>query len=400
MYLKLNIGGLNRNKQFECLMFLYFVVLFAHQQIPYLKFILWIIVISYLALSLLIGKITIQAKENLKTGLFWIGAFFIWINISYSWITFRDVIEESTTRSAYVRIVPVILGLVLYCNTKEKCISMFKVYTFSVTYTVVVALITSPMHTFGTTDFGGIVSLHRNNIGAIATIAAFSLFYYGVIKKLTKYCVFACIPVLVALSTGSRGALLSLAFMFFVYAMLEKNIKKRTRNLLLIGIMLIVAIYAVVNIPFLNQFYGERLLAIFSDKYYDQSFEDRNYYVVVGLEMISEKPWFGWGPDNFGMFLEKNGEYGRAVYSHNNYIELLANYGIIGFALYYWIYVKILRISFKYRNDPFGKFLFILILRYILCDFSGISYLEYDLLYPLAVVLAGVVILEKQEKKL
>ena len=59
----------------------------------------------------------------------------------------------------------------------------------------------------------------------------------------------------------------------------------------------------------------------------DASFYERYDMIVHGLGMWQESPLWGGGNEAFRI------DYGK--YSHNNYVELLANYGLIGFGFYY-----------------------------------------------------------------
>jgi O-antigen ligase len=67
----------------------------------------------------------------------------------------------------------------------------------------------------------------------------------------------------------------------------------------------------------------------------------RESMILYGWDSFLQRPIFGWGHASF-KFLFGN-FFGRYVYSHNNYIELLTNLGLIGFVYYYGFYIYIIK---------------------------------------------------------
>lgn len=60
-------------------------------------------------------------------------------------------------------------------------------------------------------------------------------------------------------------------------------------------------------------------------------------------------PIWGYGFDSFKYYNRLMT--GHFYYSHNNYIELLYDLGIIGFAIYYWFYWKLFYVAWKGKNS-------------------------------------------------
>ena len=60
---------------------------------------------------------------------------------------------------------------------------------------------------------------------------------------------------------------------------------------------------------------------------------ERMDMIKFGKERINDKPFEGYGLDNYRLLYAKGG--GRDTYSHNNYIELLIGVGILGTTMYY-----------------------------------------------------------------
>jgi putative inorganic carbon (HCO3(-)) transporter len=83
-----------------------------------------------------------------------------------------------------------------------------------------------------------------------------------------------------------------------------------------------------------------------------RDFRPQTWLDTIG--MIKEKPWLGYGPGTYGTMFTGfrqhfKGVRVRAVHPHNEYLEIMADYGLVGFALFAagWIYgsVRLLRFA-------------------------------------------------------
>lgn len=83
----------------------------------------------------------------------------------------------------------------------------------------------------------------------------------------------------------------------------------------------------------------------------DYSAYERQRFVKYGLNMWEQNPILGVGLDNFRAEINKYWTLSRQTYSHNNYIELLATTGILGFIAFYLIYLTIIYRLFKIRGN-------------------------------------------------
>jgi len=105
----------------------------------------------------------------------------------------------------------------------------------------------------------------------------------------------------------------------------------------------------------------------------------RLYLAEIGLELFENHPLVGVGINNFRAYSP------GGLYSHNNYVELLAGVGLIGTMTFYSIYVfifqKILRV---YKTDI--KFIFTFFLIVLLgMDMASVSYYNKLILYTLLI---------------
>ena len=71
--------------------------------------------------------------------------------------------------------------------------------------------------------------------------------------------------------------------------------------------------------------------------------------IEIGFNKWMDSPIWGYGFDSFKYYNRLMT--GHFYYSHNNYIELLYDLGIIGFAIYYWFYWKLFYVAWKGKNS-------------------------------------------------
>lgn len=108
----------------------------------------------------------------------------------------------------------------------------------------------------------------------------------------------------------------------------------------------------------------------------DMSLNERNFYMESAIELFKENPILGYGGNNFMSYM-RNVEYSHVAYSHNNYTELLATLGVVGFTIYYsfWGYI-IVKLYKRYNtiNDNKYLLLFIINMIIVLMDYGNVSY--------------------------
>lgn len=178
-------------------------------------------------------------------------------------------------------------------------------------------------------------------------ICAFSIiiwiYYYSKYKKNKKLSILMILLLsIIVIFTKSRKAFIILIFGPMMYWLLYKP-RKKTILLIIPAIVLVVfgAIWSVFNIPFLYKMVGFRLIGLFSvfdpSIVPDASITTRADMVEIGIELFKQNPIGGVGFGNFSHHYFYNYSGWAETYAHNNYVELLADTGIIGFVLYYTI---------------------------------------------------------------
>ena len=100
----------------------------------------------------------------------------------------------------------------------------------------------------------------------------------------------------------------------------------------------------------------------------------RYKYIKLGIDIFKKNPVFGVGMGNARLFVANN--YGHDSYLHNNYVELLADGGVFGFIIYYYIYYIIIKDLIKYfrYREKYTVVVIVLVLMQLIMDYGSVSY--------------------------
>lgn len=196
------------------------------------------------------------------------------------------------------------------------------------------------------------------------------------------------------LSEGRKYLILPI--LFTVVLSFKASGFKMTRLALIIGII-VIATPIVIGILFSLDVISDNLISRFemtfammegqSGMMGDGDIERQNM-IGSGLRYFSYSPIWGNGQGNFSYLfsLENTGGH-LGHYSHNNYVELLCNLGIIGFVVYYAFYYKILRRTFK-TNTEEANIVFSFFISIMILEFGIVSYFTQYLLQIIVCIMS------------
>jgi len=209
---------------------------------------------------------------------------------------------------------------------------------------------------------------------------------------------FFCIPaLLIVAGSGSRKALVMLALgLFAIFFLQYRTDRRRNSNKLLkiLGsVILFILLFAIVAQT--GMFDGtmqrmEGMIASFTGEgEIDSSSLTRALYRDLGFAQLFNTPLVGIGMGNARILAMYTT--GHDCYLHCNYAELAANGGIIGLALYYWIYVYIIKKEYSVlKKDEFALIIMIMVALQLVMDYGAVSYYEKSTYFFLMVVLLHV----------
>ena len=164
------------------------------------------------------------------------------------------------------------------------------------------------------------------------------LYYLGITVSSSYAILFA--------TGGSRKGFILLILGFGASILFSGKLKFDAIRLISYGIGSTLAVILMLILVSLSPFFGrmQELFYAFSGQYYEEaSFDARILFIEEGLKIWLSSPIIG-------VWCRFFREWG--TYAHSNYIDLLCNYGIIGFLAFYSIYYTVIK---KYIWRPFKQ---------------------------------------------
>ena len=197
--------------------------------------------------------------------------------------------------------------------------------------------------------------------------------------------------------SGSKSGFIIASFSLFCYLIFKFQAANKTVRLLLLTIIIGPVIYFIKNANEFNIIIFQRFERMFNfflgrriGKYdRDHSSEERYELILDGLRLWAERPLFGWGPNEFRYI--NNVAYD--TYSHNNYIEILVNFGLLGFVLFYsihlYIIVRIWKLNLISKSNNL-KWLLVIVISLLFVDMTFVTY--YNKIYFICIGLVLVLV--------
>lgn len=212
-------------------------------------------------------------------------------------------------------------------------------------------------------------TINGNTIGLCAAFGGIVAIYYWIQNKDRGfYTFFLGVNILITILSASRKALFCICIpVGILYVSNRKDaLIKHIGKLIFLAFVGILGYFAIMYIPILYDLIGSRIEGMFKmimgyKSIADASSASRFKLISWGIEWFKQRPWLGYGIDNYRIVLVKHHpDWPIEYYAHNNYVELLVDVGIIGLVLYYWNYIAILIQSIKYRKYINNKNLLII----------------------------------------
>lgn len=291
-----------------------------------------------------------------------------------------DAVEKSIT----ILQILVVFGMVYfyYHNTSDiKALlsavkwSGYLVSLYTIYYFGTAILFSSILAERLTNDFANV-----NTIGLVCALACVIQIFECLEKGFCLQTSLMIPCALVISATQSRKALLFMVVGIISLIWFKSREARSYKGLIyiIIGIVVIIGIYcAVSTLPFFSglNYRIQMLLNSFTENSVpDHSTQVRNHMIEIGLGCWKENPIGGIGIGCPHIISNSMGTGDN--YLHNNYVELLAGGGIIGFAIYYFGYIYLFCNLIKYRKRDYmtASFFFTWLLLMLFTDWGMVSY--------------------------
>lgn len=205
--------------------------------------------------------------------------------------------------------------------------------------------------------------------------------------------------------SGSRKAVLIVVVVLLVLTLIAllKGLVKGSQRNLLVGVACVI-IFTGVLVPLaqtdvMSKRIGNLFQAVLHQNVYvtgEGSLIERWNFVVAGYQIFSNSPLLGVGSNQYRFAVLNYNPSLRETYSHSNYIEVLANHGLVGFVVFYSIYVvmlyKVLK-TYGYRlRWPYTflrDLLLSLMLAIMVLEVGWVSYVSKLYWLLLAIIITG-----------
>lgn len=386
----------------NCAFTIYFTLMCCLYTNTYIQLMAQIGMILYIVIPVIRTKYIVISKFErslLKFYLSWFGLFTLIVFLSQFWA--YDVNPSSKTLISIFRTFVICFIIVWWSNSKNRIFSILLSYIIACAIMGFVAFITS-FNALGTTEFGMAIGQHRNQIGAVSAPLSVVCYYlnkefnykYGIVLSL--YFIF------ITFCTGSRSSIIQVALIIILILIFTSSgLSQKIRNLCIVLLVAFLGIVVIQNVPYLHEVVWLRIedgmKTVLGVEIADASALGREYYKTIALMMFLSRPILGYGLDGFYCFLANNpyimGDNARlgAVYSHCNYAEIAANFGLVGLVVWYIPIIHLMLKIFRTRKImPWCNCLFAVFFSIVIFDYSRIPWETHLIMYLYIVIISQI----------
>ena len=219
-----------------------------------------------------------------------------------------------------------------------------------------------------------------NTIGTYLSILSIPLLYFIIIKKRYSKLPVFLIQLVFMLLTGSKRSLLFILLGFVIFYIYKNGFKfyKYFKMILIISLVSLL----IMKVDFFYNIIGYRIVDFLGEIGFSIADAGVSYSTELRIKMYSvaptlfaNNPIFGGGWGYFEKFS------GLHVYSHSNIIEISISFGIVGFILYYCIFLSILKKSISQVRKKEGIIAFCYVVLIFVNDISVITFCQVPISY-------------------
>ncbi len=189
---------------------------------------------------------------------------------------------------------------------------------------------------------------NANDVAVFLSLAAFVIYFLSSKRTwLTKIMTFGLL-MFVFIFTGSRQGLFLVVFiMTSIFLDFSGNLRGSLRHfrwpILVVVFIMLIGVFQVA-MTYSDDIIVLKRLELFLEGNEKGSAKTRSFMIEKGIQLWQDSPLWGWGAGGF----RSNAFFG--AYSHNTFVEILVNYGLIGFSLFYGFFAIIFYEGLKSPN--------------------------------------------------
>lgn len=283
-------------------------------------------------------------------------------------------------------------------RSQNAVVSALKTFVVASIIGAVYALTQTPVYKLSDFFLGDYGLGSHNMLGMLSAFGTGICFYFflNAKGKCTKsYILLLCIEIVITFLAGSRKGLAGMVMCVSMIFFLSSNNIKLLRNGCLSVLGILMLYYLSMNNQILYELFGNKMNVLVQNVLMgadsqDFSMLERSYYREQAMNLFLENPIFGVGINGFRSYMQEIG-YSHVTYSHCNYTELLANYGVVGFVLYYFYKVKLILSNIselrKHKLLPVTLITFAIVL--LILEYGFVAYYQIWVQFMWVVVFYG-----------
>ena len=200
------------------------------------------------------------------------------------------------------------------------------------------------------------------------------------------YIAVAVVILFMILLSGGRKYVLYLSVFLYLSLLMtskRKNIGSIIAGSILVCVLIVLLFYAIMNVDILYDSIGYRFDGMLNNEAVGQ--DDQKGLMLRGIKLFLQRPLFGWGLNAYKYVS------GTGIYSHSNYVELLANHGIFVSILYYSQHFACLRKMMRNISHPSEqiKLFFPLLVSILVLDVFCVTYNQSAFIPLFIMVISG-----------
>lgn len=348
-------------------------------------------ILEYIAFAAFIGFTIVHVlkfrkkhglKPKTKVFFIWYGAFALFAALSILWALSAEFVLKVLPSVIALSVFAV--AITYYAEDKNQLNKVIHFYLVSNLLAAVIILIGFPfVEGVAAKRVGIITGIAPNTVLQTISLSVIIAVYYAIKKKEKKYLALAILAMIAVVLSASRKAILVSIVGVATLFIIKKKSKHERRVYACFFILLICIIgaMAVVSEGFRTEMTGLFTSFLPGHDSGDWSVYLRNFFRDTAISLWQQRPLIGSGLNNFAYYVANDTWYTKNRYAHDNYVELLADLGLIGTILYYLIYVyvivKIVRL-FKNKKDTKANvdftFVVAMIISLAMVDYGAVSY--------------------------
>ncbi|MCR4616200.1 MAG: O-antigen ligase family protein [Clostridiales bacterium] len=310
----------------------------------------------------------------------WYVLFLIFANLSAMWAySVSGVLHYS---DALIKVALMGFCLSQHIDTEEKLYKSMKLFIFTCIVSFVYSLVVTPRDLWFTGDFEEVTGQSISILGLCAAFAMVMSVYFAMAEGKKHYYIAAAINFIFVVSATSRKALffaiMGVVLLELLYTWRKNYFFSLVTILIAIGLFTLIVLKSGIS-DAMNQ----RLMSMYN--YFtggagkkDTSLSLRQYLISTAGTLFYKNPMIGVGMGNFSYFLDDI--YGEGVYAHNNYLEIMADLGVVGFLLYYWFYAYLLikLLGQTIRKHKLSLLFLVVMISFMVIEYGQVTYYQYS----------------------